>query len=180
MIQIKHNKSQLVGGWPVGYLHSVEKLNSGPPKTNPFYCFQSRCRENGTRNTLIKKGRRKKLNRNGQKESVCWKRLIRDWWSQKKKRIDAEIKSLDDTADELCTKAEVTAKIAFVTQENAFKWSANDKLNDLVSLDKKLSSMLEKLKEWFYTIIILWLYDIICTYRNCFFGVTVEKMWYQA
>ena len=31
--------------------------------------------DNGTRNTLIKKGRRKKLNRNGQKESVCWKRL---------------------------------------------------------------------------------------------------------
>ena len=28
-------ESQLVGGWPVGYLHGVEELNSGPPKTNP-------------------------------------------------------------------------------------------------------------------------------------------------
>ena len=70
---------------------------------------------------------------------------------KKKKRIDAEIKSLNDTADELCTKAEATAKLTFVTQVNALRWSAKDKLNDLVSLDKKLSSMLEKLKEWFCT-----------------------------
>ena len=40
---------------------------------------------------------------------------------KKKRRIDAEIKSLNDAADELCTKAEVTAKIAFVTQENALR-----------------------------------------------------------
>ena len=66
---------------------------------------------------------------------------------KKKKRIDAEIKSLNDTADELCTKAEATAKLTFVTQANALRRSAKDKLNDLVSLDKKLSSMLEKLKE---------------------------------
>lgn len=66
---------------------------------------------------------------------------------KKKKRIDAEIKTLNDTADELCTKAEATAKLTFVTQANALRRSAKDKLNDLVSLDKKLSSMLEKLKE---------------------------------
>ena len=30
---------------------------------------------------------------------------------KKKKRIDAEVKSLNDTADELCTKAEATANI---------------------------------------------------------------------
>ena len=66
---------------------------------------------------------------------------------KKKKRIDAEIKSLNDTADELCTKAEATAKLTFVTQANALRRSAKDKLNDLVSLDEKLSSMLEKLKE---------------------------------
>ena len=66
---------------------------------------------------------------------------------KKKKRIDAEIKSLNDTADELCTKAEATAKLTFVTQANALRRSAKDKLNDLVSLDKKLSFMLEKLKE---------------------------------
>ena len=28
-------ESQLVGGWPVGYLQGVEELNWGPPKTNP-------------------------------------------------------------------------------------------------------------------------------------------------
>ena len=63
---------------------------------------------------------------------------------KKKKRIDAEIKSLNDTADELCTKAEATctAKLAFVTQTNALRRSAKD-----VSLDKKLRSILEKLKE---------------------------------
>ena len=66
---------------------------------------------------------------------------------KKKKRIDAEIKSLNDTADELCTKAEATAKLTFVTQANALRRSAKDKLIDLVSLDKKLSYLLEKLKE---------------------------------
>ena len=29
------SKSQLARYWPVGYLQSVEELNSGPPKTNP-------------------------------------------------------------------------------------------------------------------------------------------------
>ena len=73
------------------------------------------------------------------------------WWSQKEE--EEENWSLNDTADELCTKAEATAKLTFVTQANALRRSAKDKLNDLVSLDKKLSSMLEKLKEWFYTIL---------------------------
>ena len=40
-----------------------------------------------------------------------------------------------------------TAPLTFVIQANALRRSAKDKLNDLVSLDKKLSSMLEKLKE---------------------------------
>ena len=36
MILIKHKlKTQLMGGWPVGYLQGVEELNSGPPRTNP-------------------------------------------------------------------------------------------------------------------------------------------------
>ena len=72
---------------------------------------------------------------------------------KKKKRIDAEIKSLNDTADKLCTKAQATAKLTFVTQANALRRSAKDKLNDLVSIDKKLSSMLEKLNERLYTIL---------------------------
>ena len=40
---------------------------------------------------------------------------------KKKERIDAEIKSLNDTAAELCTKAEATAKLTFVTQGNALR-----------------------------------------------------------
>ena len=48
---------------------------------------------------------------------------------KKKKRIDTEIKSLNDTADELCTKAEATAKLTFVTQANALRRSAKDKTN---------------------------------------------------
>ena len=66
---------------------------------------------------------------------------------KKKNRINAEIKSLNETADDLCTKAEATSKIIFVTQANALRRSAKDKLNDLANVDKKLSSMLEKLKE---------------------------------
>ena len=47
---------------------------------------------------------------------------------KKKTRIDAEIKSLNDTADVLCTKAETTAKLTFVSQVNALRRSAKDKL----------------------------------------------------
>ena len=35
-LNITSSLSQLVGGWPVGYLQGVEELNSWPPKTNPF------------------------------------------------------------------------------------------------------------------------------------------------
>ena len=38
---------------------------------------------------------------------------------KKKKRIYSEIKSLNDTADEFCTKVEATAKLTFVTQANS-------------------------------------------------------------
>ena len=40
-------------------------------------CCQSRCQDNSMKNTLIKKGRRRKLNRNSRKESVCWKKLMK-------------------------------------------------------------------------------------------------------
>ena len=95
---------------------------------------------------------------------------------KKKKRIDAEIKSLNDTADELCTKAEATAKLTFVIQANALRRSAKDKLNDLVSLDQNFKFHAKKAEGIILYNLIVWLYDIICTYRNCFFGVTVEKM----
>ena len=94
----------------------------------------------------IKKGRRTEKTEQKRPERKCVMEEI-DEVKKKKKRIDAEIKSLNDTADELCTKAEATAKLTFVTQANALRRSAKDKLNDLVSLDKKLSSMLGKLKE---------------------------------
>lgn len=36
---------------------------------------------------------------------------------KKKRRVDTDIKSLNETADELCLKAESTWKLTFVTQE---------------------------------------------------------------
>ena len=90
--------------------------------------------------------RQKKKTEQEQSKRKCLLEVI-DEAKKKKKRIDAEIKSLSDTADELCTKAEATAKLTFVTQVNALRQSAKDKLNDLVFLDEKLSSMLEKQKE---------------------------------
>ena len=69
---------------------------------------------------MIKKGRRKKTEQERSKKKCVLEEIDE---VKKKKRIDAEIKSLtiNDTADELCTKAEATAKITFVTQENALR-----------------------------------------------------------
>ena len=94
----------------------------------------------------LDQGRQKKKTEQELTKRKCVLEEI-DEVKKKKKRIDAEIKSLNETADDLCTKAEATAKLTFVTQANALRRSAKDKLNDLAKLDKKLSSMLEKLKE---------------------------------
>jgi len=51
--------------------------------------------------------------------------------------------SSSDTADELFSKAEATAKLTYVTQVNVLRQSTKAKLNDPLSLDK--SSTLEKL-----------------------------------
>ena len=95
----------------------------------------------------LDKERQKKKTEQEQSKRKCLLEEIDEAKKKKKKRIDAEIKSPNDTADELCTKAEATAKLTFVTQANALRRSAKDKLNDLVFLDEKLISMLEKLKE---------------------------------
>ena len=94
----------------------------------------------------LDQGRQKKKTEQELTKRKCVLEEI-DEVKKKKKRIDAEIKSLNETADDLCTKAEATAKLTFVTQANALRRSAKDKLNDLAKLDKKLSSTLEKLKE---------------------------------
>ena len=51
---------------------------------------------------------------------------------KKKNRIDAEIKSLNDTANELSTKAKATAKLTYVTQANALRQSAKEHLQELL------------------------------------------------
>lgn len=51
---------------------------------------------------------------------------------KKKKRIDAEIKSLNDTANELSTKAKAIVKLTYVTQVNALRQSAKEHLQELL------------------------------------------------
>ena len=66
---------------------------------------------------------------------------------KKKRRVDTDIKSLNETADELCLKAESTGKLTFVTQANSLRKTAKDKIQELNDLDASLNSKLEKLKE---------------------------------
>jgi len=65
--------------------------------------------------------RQKKKTEQERSKRKCVLEEIDEVKKKKKKRIDAEIKSLNDTADELCTKAEATAKLTFVTQANALR-----------------------------------------------------------
>lgn len=90
---------------------------------------------------------KKYLDQEREKKKTEQERSKRKCVLEEIEEVKKKKKRIDDTADELCTKAEATAKLTFVTQANALRRSAKDKLNDLVSLDKKLSSMLEKLKE---------------------------------
>ena len=82
---------------------------------------------------LEQERQKKKMNRNGLKRKRALEEI--DEVKEKMKRIDAEIKPLNDTAIELCTKAEATTKVTFVTLANALRRSAKDKLNYLVSLE---------------------------------------------
>ena len=66
---------------------------------------------------------------------------------RKRKRMDSDIQSLNEAADGLCTKAEATGKLTFVTQANALRRSAKDKVRELADMDESLKSKLEKLKE---------------------------------
>ena len=61
--------------------------------------------------------------------------------------MDSDIQSLNEAADGLCTKAEATGKLTFVTQANALRRSAKDKVRELADMDESLKSKLEKLKE---------------------------------
>ena len=61
--------------------------------------------------------------------------------------MDSDIKSLNETADELFLKAESTGKLTFVTQANSLRKTAKDKIQELTDLDASLNSKLEKLKE---------------------------------
>lgn len=47
---------------------------------------------------------------------------------KKKARVGSGIKSLNETPDELCLKAEATGKLAFLTQANSLKKTAKEKV----------------------------------------------------
>ena len=68
---------------------------------------------------------------------------------KKKRKMDTDIKSLNETADELCLKAESTGKLIFVTQANSLRKTAKEKFQELTDLNASLNSKLhvEKLKE---------------------------------
>ena len=66
---------------------------------------------------------------------------------KKRRRVDSDIKPLNETADILCLKAESTGKPTFVTQVNSLRKTAKDQSQELLDLHASLNSKLEKLKE---------------------------------
>ena len=67
---------------------------------------------------------------------------------KKKRRVDSDIKSLNQTADELCLKAEAAGKLTFATQANSPWKTAKDKTQELADLDANLNSRVEQLKHF--------------------------------
>ena len=59
---------------------------------------------------------------------------------KKKRRVDSDMYSLNETADELCSKAESTGKLPFMTQLSSLQTTANDKIQELIDLDVVLNS----------------------------------------
>ena len=84
-----------------------------------------------------------------QQEQLKRKSLLEeiDEIKKKKRKMDTDIKSLNETADELCLKAESTGKLIFVTQANSLRKTAKEKFQELTDLNASLNSKLEKLKE---------------------------------
>lgn len=93
----------------------------------------------------VKLSRQKKTQQQQSKRKSLLEEI--DEIKKKKRRVDTDIKSLNETADELCLKAESTGKLTFVTQANSLRKIAKDKIQELIDLDESLNSKLQKLKE---------------------------------
>ena len=69
---------------------------------------------------------------------------------KKKARVGSDIKSLNETADALCLKADATGKLAFVMQANSLKKTrektAKEKVQELADLEANINATLIKLK----------------------------------
>ncbi|KAG1693155.1 hypothetical protein GQR58_007120 [Nymphon striatum] len=65
---------------------------------------------------------------------------------KKKRRLDADIKCLNETADQLLQKAEDEGKLSHLTKANSFRRTAKDKMQQLVQTDISLKDQLQKLK----------------------------------
>lgn len=66
---------------------------------------------------------------------------------KKKRRLDSDIKNLNDTADQLLQKAENEGNLRHLTQANSLRRTAKDKMEELTQVDISLNEKLKKLKE---------------------------------
>ncbi|KXJ08703.1 hypothetical protein AC249_AIPGENE28448 [Exaiptasia diaphana] len=66
---------------------------------------------------------------------------------KKRRRLDSDIKTLNDTADQLLLKAEDQGNLRHLTQANSFRRTAKDKMDELVQVNISLDEKLKKLKE---------------------------------
>lgn len=62
---------------------------------------------------------------------------------KKKARVGSGIKSLNETPDELCLKAEATGKLAFLTQANSLKKPQRKKCYSLADLEANINAALK-------------------------------------
>lgn len=66
---------------------------------------------------------------------------------QKRKRPESDIKHLDQSADELAEKAEVTRNMTFIIKSNSLRHTAKNKRASLSDLDKDIEETLKKM-DW--------------------------------
>lgn len=64
----------------------------------------------------------------------------------KKKRVEANAKSLEKAADDFALQAEATGKLTLVAKSNSMRKSAKDKQNQLNAIEKTLDKKLVELK----------------------------------
>lgn len=64
-----------------------------------------------------------------------------------RKRLKEDIESMETSAAKLADKAEATGKLAFISQSNSLRRTAQEKKAKLLELEKSLDDLLIKMKE---------------------------------